>query len=157
MKLIRNQLQRQIDSGYLNKDSRRFFRGLRSRISLTLGAMMIIASIGLALGLAAYAKSAFLTIAADNVETLGQQMARELSSGMSRFAREVQLQAANPNLASPNVHKDRLRKSLEEIFRIYPEFAYLSIVDATSGRVISATQGIFENGDLNGRPVFEEG
>ncbi|RYY72617.1 MAG: HAMP domain-containing protein, partial [Comamonadaceae bacterium] len=50
-----------------------------------------------------------------------------------------------------------MRRQLEAIQKVYPEFAHLSVVDIAGARVVAATGGIFEGGDASGRPVFEEG
>ena len=132
-------------------------RGLQGRIGLASGTLIIAMALGLAIVFAAYARSSLLALAAVNVETLAQQMARELSSGMDRFAREIQLQAQNSVLSDPATSAPRARRILEDIQRIYPEFAHISLVDAASGKVLAATGGVFEGGDGAGRPVFEEG
>ncbi len=131
--------------------------GLRERVGFALGALMLVVSVALALGLAAYARSSLATQASQNVDTLAQQMARELSLGMDRFAREIQLQAGNPVFTDPTIAPQRMRTALESIQRVYPEFAHISVVDLASARVVAATGGIFEGGDMAGRPVFTRG
>jgi PAS domain S-box-containing protein len=98
-----------------------------------------------------------VAIASADVDALGHQMARELSSGMDRFAREIELQAANPVFRQPAAAPAPLRAGVEAIQKVYPEFAHVSLIDAGTGKVVIATGGIFEGGDASGRPVFEQG
>ncbi len=69
--------------------------GRHARIGLALGALIMLGAFALAAVLASDASRAFVTLASANVEALGRQMARELSSGMERFTREIQMEAAN--------------------------------------------------------------
>jgi PAS domain S-box-containing protein len=131
--------------------------GLRERVSVVLGALLVAATVILSLLLASHAQRTHVALAQDNLDALSSQMARELSHGMDRFAREVQLQVRRSNFSQPESTPAQMRRELEEIQQIYPEFAHISIIDVASAKVIAATGGIFEGGDAAGRPVFEEG
>ncbi|HYF60508.1 MAG TPA: ATP-binding protein [Burkholderiaceae bacterium] len=132
-------------------------RSLRGRIGLALAALMIGASVVLALAMSAFVRDAMLDGARQGIETLARQTARELSFGMDRFVREIELQATHPVFTDPGSSPGRMREALEAIQRVYPEFAHVSVIDAASETVIAATGGIFEGGRASGRPVFEEG
>ena len=131
--------------------------GLRERFGASLAALLIAATVGLSLLLAAHARGAYLDLATDNVDALSSQMARELSHGLDRFAREIQLQAGRPMFSNPDSTPAQMRRELEEIQKVYPEFAYLSVVDIPSAKVVAATGGIFEGGSAKGREIFERG
>ena len=131
--------------------------GLRERVAVALAALVVGATVLLSLLLAQQARQSHLVLAADNVDALASQMARELSHGMDRFTREVQLQAGNPAFSDPAATPQSMRRALEQVQRVYPEFAYLSVVDVASATVVAATGGIFEGGSAQGRPIFHEG
>jgi hypothetical protein len=130
---------------------------LRGRIGFSLAALLLGASLAMAVAMAAYVRGALVATASENIETLARQTARELSFGMDRFVREIQLQAEQPVFADPVASSARMRAALEAIQRVYPEFAHVSVVDVASETVIAATGGIFEGGRATGRPVFVEG
>lgn len=131
--------------------------GLRQRIGAALAVLLVVATVALSLLLAAHARTSHLALATDNVDALSSQMARELSHGLDRFGREIQLQAGHPMFSNPASTPQEMRRALEEIQKIYPEFAYLSVVDVASGTVVAATGGIFEGGSAKGREIFEQG
>lgn len=131
--------------------------GLRERVGVSLAALLVAATFALSLLLAAHARTAHLALATDNLDALSSQMARELSHGLDRFGREIQLQAGRPMFSNPASTPQQMRRELEEIQKIYPEFAYLSVVDVTTATVVAATGGIFEGGSAKGREIFEEG
>lgn len=131
--------------------------GLRERVGFALAALILACSVGLSFGLAAYARTALLDNATRELDTLARQTARELSYGMERFVREIELQAANPIFSQPVANPAQMRRALEEIQRVHPEFSHISVVDIPSATVIAATGGIFEGGNGRGRPVFEQG
>lgn len=131
--------------------------GLRERVGAALAALVVAATVGLSLLLAAHARTSHLALASDNVDALSSQMARELSHGLDRFGREIQLQAGRPMFSDPASTPAQMRRELEEIQKVYPEFAYLSVVDVASATVVAATGGIFEGGSAKGREIFEQG
>jgi len=131
--------------------------GLRERIAAALAALLVTATATLCLLLAAHARSTHLALARDNIDALSSQMARELSHGMDRFAREIQLQASRPTFADGATTAAQMRRELEAIQKVYPEFSYISVVDVATSTVIAATGGIFEGGSAQGRPIFEQG
>jgi hypothetical protein len=115
--------------------------GLRERVAAALAALVVAATVALSLLLAQHARQSHLSLAADNVDALASQMARELSHGMDRFTREVQLQAGSPAFSDAAASPESMRRALEQIQRVYPEFAYLSVVDVASAKVVAATGG----------------
>jgi signal transduction histidine kinase len=131
--------------------------GLRERLGAALGALLVAATLALSLLLAAHAQTSLAALAKENIDALSSQMARELSHGMDRFAREIQLQATRPVFSKPDSTPDEMRRELEVIQKTYPEFAYLSVVDIASAKVVAATGGIFEGGSAKGRDIFEQG
>lgn len=139
--------------------AKRFSRGwgLRQRVGAALAVLLVVVTVALSLLLAAHARTSHLALATDNVDALASQMARELSHGLDRFGREIQLQAGRPVFSNPASTPQEMRRELEEIQKIYPEFAYLSVVDVPSQTVVAATGGIFEGGSARGREIFEQG
>lgn len=130
---------------------------LQTRIGISLGLLIIGFALALAALLAGAAEQQVLRLNAANLEALSEQMARELSDGMDRFGRDVVNESTRERFADPALGPAALRAALEQFQRSNPEFSYLSVVDAASGRMIAATGGIFEGGDARGRPVFDEG
>ena len=133
-----------------------YFR-LQTQIGLALGGLALVTALVLAIVLASTAERRILLISAQNLENLSGQMARELSDGMEGFSREVQDQAVRERFTSRSSSVAAMRQALDEFKQNHPEFAYVSIVDVASKRVIAANGGIFEGGDASGRPTFEEG
>ena len=135
----------------------------RKRISLhvclgaALSALILLLALVLAGTLGELAKREVASLAAVNLESLSQQMARELSSGMDLFSRDVQTQASRDIFRNPAASRADIRTALEQFAATRPEYAYLALIDARTGTVMAATGGIFEDGSALGRPVFEEG
>ncbi len=127
------------------------------RIGLAIGALILLLALALAIVLARSADREILNLGSSNLEGLSEQMGRELSAGMDRFARDVQTQALRDRFRGPVGQRDELRLALDNFKRVNPEFTYAAIVDADSAQVIAATGGIFEGGSVRGRPVFDKG
>ena len=70
------------------------------------------------------ARSALVELASENADALTSKMARKLSFGMDRFAREVELQARRPSFAGPATSVASMRVNLKEIQKVYNGFAY---------------------------------
>ena len=130
---------------------------LQNRIGLAVGALIMISALGLAALLAEAARREILSLSATNLETLSEQMARELSEGMEGFSNEIVTQSYRDRYRDPNSTPAEMRAALDQFKQANPDFAYVSVIDAESARVIAATGGIFEGGDARGRPVFEQG
>ena len=120
-------------------------------------ALLLLLAVVLAGVLGEMAKREVASLAAGNIENLSQQMARELSAGMDDFARDVESQVTRELFRSPVAGQNEVRAALEQFVSTRPEYAYLALIDATSGKVLAATGGIFEGGSALGRPVLEEG
>ena len=131
------------------------------RLHVLLGAAFCALILALAVALAGVlgelAKREITRLALANIEALSQQMARELSAGMDNFSRDTQVQASRDVFRNAGTTQGEARAALEQFVAARPEYAYLALIDAASGKVLAATGGVFEGGSLVGRPVFEEG
>jgi signal transduction histidine kinase/ActR/RegA family two-component response regulator len=130
---------------------------LRTQVGVALGGLAFLTALVLAAVLSSTAESRVLRISAENLENLAGQMARELSDGMDNFSRDVQDQAARDRFRLAQASVPEMRAALDEFKKNHPEFAYVSIVDVATKRVVAANGGIFEGGDAAGRPTFEQG
>ena len=130
---------------------------LQTQIGIALGAVIVGASVLLSAGLAGVAERRMVELSANNLDGLAEQMARELSTGMDRFGREVASQADRSRYRNPGATRASMRAALEDFQRDNPEYSYASVIDVPSGTVLAATGGILEGGSAVGRPVFEEG
>ena len=126
-------------------------------IGISLGAVIVVCFLLLAAALGQMAKREVLKLSQVNVDNLTQQMARELSGGMDEFAREISTQATRDRFRSPTSTVEEMRAALDELKSERPDFAWIGIVDDSTGRIIAGTDGVFEQGDGRGRPVFERG
>ncbi|AEG93635.1 ATP-binding protein [Ramlibacter tataouinensis] len=135
----------------------RSLRTLRGRLGLSTGLLTLALALGLSWALAQYAKRDLVMLAGANVEILAQQMARELAGGMDVAAREIQLQAGRALFRDPGSSRTELRAAVESIRQFHPHFTFVAVADADTGRVLAATDGIFEDGSVLGRPVFDNG
>jgi signal transduction histidine kinase/ActR/RegA family two-component response regulator len=127
------------------------------RIGLALGSLMLVLALVLAYVLSMAAERQILRLSAGNLESLSDQMARELADGMDRFARDVQTESVRETFRTPEGSPSSMRAALDQFKAINPEFAWAAVVDASNGRVIAATQGLFEGGSIRDRPVFTQG
>lgn len=93
--------------------------------------------------------------ARQRVEQTGGQLARQLSSALSRRAADVQLLSRSAELAQ-GAPAARMRSELHWLQRHTPGFAWLGVTDR-EGRVLAATGGMLEGSSIAGRPVFREG
>lgn len=114
---------------------------LQTQLGLALGGLALVTSVVLAIGLSSAAEDRILAISSQNIENLAGQMSRELSSGMDNFLRDVQDQAVRDRFTSRDTSVSAMREALGHFKQTHPEFAYVSIVDAESRRVLAATYG----------------
>jgi signal transduction histidine kinase/ActR/RegA family two-component response regulator len=129
---------------------------LQTRIGLAVGAIIIILALALATLLAETAKREILDLSAANLEGLSEQMSRDLADGMDRFASDILTQTYRDKYRATDASASEMRTALDQFKQSNPDFAWVAVVDVASGRVIAATDGIFEKGDVRGRPVFEQ-
>jgi signal transduction histidine kinase/ActR/RegA family two-component response regulator len=129
---------------------------LQVTLGIALSALILLLALALAAGLGAIAMREVSGMAAGNIETLAQQMARELSQGMDDFARDVEAEAERAPLREPQARTEDLRGALEAFIAAHPDISYAGLADA-DGRIVAATSTLFEGGDLRGRALFEEG
>lgn len=125
-----------------------------SAASCTVILMLAVALAGV---LGELARREIAQLASANIEGLSQQMARELSAGMDDFARDIEVQAGRDVFRGAGTAPAEARAALEQFVATRPEYAYLALIDAASGKVLAATGGVLEGGNLAGRPVFEQG
>ena len=130
---------------------------LQTRVALVLGTLLMALALLLALALSKTAEDRIVRLGATGLEAQSQQMARELSAGMDVFLREVILQTQREEFRNPATTHAVLREALDGFQSTFPQFAYAGIVDAATGTVVAASQGVFEGGSGRGRPVFEQG
>lgn len=122
-----------------------------------LSTLILFLGIGLAAMLGDMSKREIATLAAANLESTSQRMARELSVGMDFFSREVQAQARRKVFNDPAAPRSEVRAALDQLVASHPAYAYVALIDAQTGTVLSASGGIFEGGSATGSPLFEEG
>jgi signal transduction histidine kinase/ActR/RegA family two-component response regulator len=130
---------------------------LQARLGLVLGLLVLGVCVALAVLMARAAETQVLRQSGANLEVLSRQLARELSTGMDRFAQSVLTQTFRDRFRDPASSPESMRAALEEFVKANPGFAYASIIDARTRRVVAANGGIFEGGDASGRPTFEQG
>jgi signal transduction histidine kinase/ActR/RegA family two-component response regulator/HAMP domain-containing protein len=130
---------------------------LQTQIGLSLGGLILVLSLVLAVVLSSAAERQVLRISSENLENLSEQMARELSEGMDRFLVAVIDQTARHPFTAPNADVPEMRRALDQFVRNHPEFAYAAVVDVATTKVLAANGGIFEGGSAKGRPTFEQG
>ncbi len=133
------------------------FRPLHTRVGLVVAALVVSFALALGLVLASTARQDLGDLQASGLQGLADQMSRELSRGMDQFQREVVSEATRQVYRDSGAQAAEMRFALDAFKALNPEFAYASIVDAGTARVIAATGGIFEGGSGRGRPTFEEG
>jgi signal transduction histidine kinase/ActR/RegA family two-component response regulator/HAMP domain-containing protein len=76
---------------------------------------------------------------------------------MDQFSNAILTQTYRDKYRSPDIANAEMRTSLDQFKLNNPDFSFVGVVDAATGRVLAATGGIFEGGDVRGRPVYEEG
>lgn len=133
------------------------FRSLHGRVALVLGALLLVLALLLALTLSKTAESRLLQLNAAVLESLSQQLARELSGGMDRLLQEAIVQAQREEFRDAAASPAAMRTALDAFQETFPHIAYAAVVDADSARVLAAGRAVFEGGSARGRPVFEQG
>jgi signal transduction histidine kinase len=123
-------------------------------LGAVLSALIFLLAIGLAGTLGDVAKREVAGLAAANLESVSQQMARELSAGLEQFAQEVQAQASRELFRTPGATPGELRAALEQFVAGRPEYAVIKLADARSGAVLAASSSLFEGTTLD-RSVLE--
>lgn len=134
-----------------------FRLGLRLWLGLALGSLIILLALTIAAALERIASREVMKVSSQNLENISRQMAREISFGMTRFAREVETEALLPTLRDPASSAKEMRPLLDQFVALHPEFAYVGVIDIASGVAVAANGGLFEGGSALGRPVFENG
>ena len=138
------------------RSPRRLARSLHSQIGL-LWVAMFAALFTLATALLGDTmRRETLALSGRTIEEVGRQMARELSQRMTERCRNVTMMAADAALVDPRLDPTAKRALLERFARTYPEFTWVGLADAADGRVRAATDGVFEQGSVVGRPVFDQ-
>ena len=135
----------------------RFRPGLRLWLALALVSLILVLALAMAVILDNIARREVVKVSSQNLENISRQMAREISSGMSRFAREVETVALLSALRNPDSSANQMRPLLDQFVAHHPEFSYVSVIDIASGVVLAANAGLFEGGSAVGRPVFDNG
>lgn len=137
--------------------ARQFRPSLRAWLGLALGSLIILLALTIAGALESVARREVMKVSSQNLENISQQMAREISLGMTRFAKEVQTEALLPTLRDPLSTAEQIRPLLDQFVALHPEFAYVGVIEIASATVTAANAGLFEGGSGAGRPVFENG
>lgn len=130
---------------------------IHARLGLVLGLLVLVVAVALALLLSKAAETQVVRQSGANLEVLSRQLARELSTGMDRFAQVVTTQTYRDRFRDPDATASSMREGVEEFVKTNGEFSYVAIVDATTDLVLAANGGLFEGRSLAGRPVLEEG
>ena len=128
---------------------------IHARLGLALGAVVLIVAVSLALLLSRAAQTQVVRQSGVNLEVLSRQLARELSTGMNGFAQAVITQTYRDRFRDPDATPASMREALDEFAKTNSDFAYVSIIDVTTDRVVAANAGLFEGGLATGRPVLE--
>ncbi|MBK4738390.1 cache domain-containing protein [Noviherbaspirillum pedocola] len=140
-----------------NPKPNRFRPSLRVWLGLALGSLIILLAVTIAGALERVARREVMKVSSQNLENISQQMAREISFGMTRFGKEVMTEALLPTLRNPLSSPEQIRPLLDQFVALHPEFSYLGVVDIPSATVVASNAGLFEGGSAKGRPVFENG
>ena len=135
----------------------RFRPSLRLWFGLALGFLIILLALTIAAALERIARREVMKVSSQNLENISRQMAREISFGMTRFAREVETETLLPTLRDPASSAREMRLLLDQFVALHPEFAYVGVIDIASGVALAANGGLFEGSSALGRPVFENG
>ena len=118
-------------------------------LGAALSALILLLAVVLAGTLGEAAKREVAGLAAANLDSMSQQMARELSTGLEQFAQDVQAQASREIYRSPASTPAEIRAALDQFVASHPEYATLALADARSGKVLAANGGMFEDRDLD--------
>lgn len=130
---------------------------LQLSLGLALGVLILTSALLLAGLLDRLARYELLAAADVNLEHLSQQTARELSTGMNDFSREIETMAGLDTFRRRDAAPDDMRDIIENLVRHRPEFTFVGVADAESSVVVASNDKIFEGGSGRGSPVFEEG
>jgi signal transduction histidine kinase/CheY-like chemotaxis protein len=135
-----------------------FQRRIRLHVCLAaaLSALVLLLAVALAGALGEAAKREVASLASTSLDSMSQQMARELSTGLELFAQDVQAQASREIFRNPAASPAELRGALDQFVASRPEYASVGLADARSGIVLAASGGLFEGSTLTG-PVLENG
>jgi signal transduction histidine kinase/ActR/RegA family two-component response regulator len=136
---------------------KRIRASLRLWLGLALVTLIILLALTIAAALERIARREVMKVSSQNLENISRQMAREITFGMTRFAREVETEALLPTLRDPASSGKEMRPLLDQFVALHPEFSYVGVIDIASGVAIAANAGLFEGGSALGRPVFENG
>lgn len=128
---------------------------LQGYLSVTLGVLIFALSFMLAGILEGFARREVLRLAEQNLETVSRQMARELATGMHGFGRDVQALASTDVFQDPGASASALRPILDRFSQQHPEFVFIGVIDMATDQVFASNGGLFEGGNIKGRPAYE--
>jgi len=132
-----------------------FHRRIGFHLTLgALGALILLLAVVLAGMLGEMAKREVAGLAAAHLEGVSHRMARELSTGLDQFVEDVQAQASREIFRNPAASAAELRAALDQFVASRPEYATLSLADASLGFILAANGGMFEGSTLD-RPVLD--
>jgi hypothetical protein len=87
---------------------------------LALGSLIILLALAIADALESVVRREVIKVLSQNLENISQQMAREISFGMTRFAKEIETTALLPTLCDPLTSPEQIRPLFEQIISFHP-------------------------------------
>jgi signal transduction histidine kinase/CheY-like chemotaxis protein len=130
---------------------------LQARLGVMLAVLVLGVAVVLAVVMAKAAEREVVRQSASNLDIVSRQLARELAMGMDRFAQAAVTQTSRELFRNSASSAESMRSALNDFVKTNPEFAYASVIDVATGKVLAANGGIFEGGSAIGRPVLEQG
>ena len=125
-------------------------------LGAALSALILLLAVVLAGALGETAKREVASLAAANLDSTSQQMARELSAAIDAFAQDVQAQAGREVFRGASTASADMRAALDQFAASRAEYAFIALADARSGMVLAGSGGQFE-GSMLDRSVLENG
>jgi signal transduction histidine kinase/CheY-like chemotaxis protein len=125
-------------------------------LGAALSALVLLLAVILAGALGELARHEIASLASAHLESTGRQMARELSTGMDVFSKDLQDLASRDVLRNPAASAADVRAALDQFAADRPAFGFIGLADARSGNVLQAGGGLFEGSTLD-RTTVENG
>ncbi|EGV28437.1 diguanylate cyclase [Thiorhodococcus drewsii AZ1] len=137
-------------------DIRRFWGGIRFRLTLMFGGVSLILGItstGLIEHLAA---RSMIALSGERTREISRSIANSISQSLIERLREITLMSRSPLLTSGDWTNPAVRTIIEAAKESYTPYAWMGVAD-TSGRVVIATGHLLEGKDVSQRPWFVHG
>ncbi|NEQ65596.1 MAG: PAS domain-containing protein [Symploca sp. SIO2D2] len=145
--------------GYYLRQKLHYFnphRYLCTQLGLTIAGMTLFLSTFTSITISYYLSHKIKVDRGQSLVELSDNLTEFLDWGMFERCREIQMVARLPSIRSSKTSVAQKQELLEELNKIYPDYAWIGLTDL-QGKVITSTNGILAGKDISHEDWFQAG